>query len=175
MPQTANTLSRRSLLLGGASLIGGSMLAALCPPLSLAATDAADMSGRFMRMSNLLIDHRLNTDVGARIAETASKQYVRCSEMLDAIIAIAEKNNAKVVEDFFPDVPDGELKDFALWVISAWYSGCSSEKRDATVFTFEEALTFKTTGDIVTIPSYGLTGPNMWHRPSVPLADMPRF
>jgi hypothetical protein len=163
-------LSRRSMLLGSATLI-----AAAHPALSFAAVDAPAET-RFMRLSTLLINHQLNPDIGARIAETASGQYKNFSPMLDAIIAIAEKKQAKTVEDFFTDIPDGELKDFAHWVIFAWYSGCSSEKRDAKVFTYEEALTFKTTNDVVTIPSYGFSGPNLWTRPNLPLsAPMPTF
>ena len=168
-------MSRRGILLGSATLFAGSLAASLCPTLALAAVDKGAQD-RFMQLSNLLIDHQLSPNVGARIAETASSQYKNFGQMLDAIIAIADKKQAARVEDFFADIPDGELKDFAHWVIFAWYSGCSSEKRDATVFTYEEALTFKTTSDVVTIPSYGLSGPNLWTRPNVPLsAAMPRF
>lgn len=168
-------MSRRGMLLGGVTLFAGSVAASLCPGVSLAAVDAG-AQGRFMQLSNLLINHELNPAIGARIAETAGSQHQNLARMLDAIIAIAEKKQGARVEDFFADIPDGELKDFAHWVIFAWYSGCSSEKRDAKVFTYEEALTFKTTSDVVTIPSYGLSGPNLWTRPNVPLsAPMPRF
>ncbi|AYD00388.1 dehydrogenase [Neorhizobium sp. NCHU2750] len=168
-------LSRRGLLLGGVTLFAGTMAASLCPTASLAAVDSG-MQERFMKLSGLLINHDLNPAVGARITETATTQHQNLAQMLDAIIAIAEKKNGSQVEDFFADIPDGELKDFAHWVIFAWYSGCSSEKRDAAVFTYEEALTFKTTSDVVTIPSYGFSGPNLWTRPNVPLsAPMPRF
>ncbi len=168
-------MSRRGMLLSGATLLAGSLAASLCPSLSLAAADAGAQS-RFMQLSNLLINHQLNPDVGNRIAEAATGQYKNFAGMLDAIIAIAEKKNAAQVEDFFADIPEGELKDFANWVIFAWYSGCSSDKRDAKVFTYEEALTFKTTSDVVTIPSYGISGPNLWTRPNVPLSvPVPRF
>lgn len=174
-PNATLMMSRRGLLLSSATLLAGGMIASLCPGLSLAAVDTG-MQSRFMQLSSLLIDHQLSPDVGARIAETAASQYKNLPGMLDAIIKIAETNNAAMVEDFFAEIPDGELKDFAHWVIFAWYSGCSSEKRDAKVFTYEEALTFKTTSDVVTIPSYGISGPNLWTRPNVPLsAPMPRF
>ncbi|MGI2032353.1 sorbitol dehydrogenase family protein [Rhizobium panacihumi] len=168
-------MSRRGMLLSGATLLAGSLAASLCPAISLAAVDAG-VESRFMQLSGLLINHQLNPDVGARIAETATGEYKNFAGMLDAIIAIAEKKQATTVEDFFGDIPEGELKDFAHWVIFAWYSGCSSEKRNAKVFTYEEALTFKTTSDILTIPSYGISGPNLWTRPNLPLsAPMPTF
>jgi hypothetical protein len=168
-------ISRRAMLLSGATLIAGGVAASLHPSLSLAAANAVTQT-RFMKLSSLLVNHRLNPDIGARIAETASGQYENLTAMLDQIFAIAEIKQAAAVEDFFTDIPDGELKDFAHWVIFAWYSGCSSDKRDAEVFTYEEALTFKTTIDIVTIPSFGLSGPNQWTRPNLPLSvPMPSF
>ncbi len=174
-PNEKLMLSRRGALLGGAAIFATGMMASLCPTSAFAAVDAG-MQTRFMHLSNLLIDHQLNPAVGARIVETAAEQHANIATMLDAIIAIAEQKQASKVEDFFADIPDGELKDFAHWVIFAWYSGCSSEKRDAKVFTYEEALTFKTTSDVNTIPSYGVSGPNLWKRPNVPLsAPMPRF
>lgn len=174
-PNEKLMMSRRGILLGGATLFAGSIAASLCPTISLAAVDAGTPS-KFMKLSNLLIQHQLNPAVGARIVDMASGEHKNLTQMLDAIIAIAEKKNAAQVEDFFADIPDGELKDFAHWVIMAWYSGCSSEKRNATVFTYEEALTFKTTSDVVTIPSYGISGPNLWTRPNLPLsAPMPTF
>jgi hypothetical protein len=168
-------MSRRGMLLSGATLFAGSLAVSLCPAVSLAAVDAG-VEGRFMQLSSLLINHQLNPDVGARIADAAAGEYKNFAGMLDAIIAVAEQKQAKTVEDFFGDIPEGELKDFAHWVIFAWYSGCSSDKRNAKVFTYEEALTFKTTSDILTIPSYGISGPNLWTRPNLPLsAPMPVF
>jgi len=168
-------MSRRGMLLSGATLLAGSLAASLCPGISLAAIDAGAES-RFMQLSSLLINHQLNPAVGARIAEAAESQYPNFAGMLDTIIAIAEKKQAKTVEEFFGDIPEGELADFAHWVIFAWYSGCSSEKRNAKVFTYEEALVFKTTSDLLTIPSYGFSGPNQWTRPNLPLsAPMPIF
>lgn len=168
-------MSRRGMLLSGATLFASGMIASLCPDVSAAAIDASTET-RFMKLSNLLVNHQLNPEVGTRIAEAASSQFKGFPSMLDSIIAIAEKKQAGAVEDFFTDIPDGPLKEFSLWVIAAWYSGCSSDKRDAKVFTYEEALTFKTTSDIVTIPSFGFSGPNLWTRPNLPLsAPMPSF
>jgi fructose 5-dehydrogenase small subunit len=173
-PDQMLTMSRRDALVGGVTVLAGGILTSAGTGLALEAIEPST-PGRFMRVSTLLINHQLHPDIGARIAETAAGQYKDLPAILDTIIAIAERKHAAVVEDFFADIPDGELKDFAYWVISAWYSGCSSEKATATVFTYEEALTFKTTRDVVTIPSYGLSGPNRWSQITVPLANMPTF
>lgn len=169
------TVNRRSLLLGGMSVLAGGMTATLCPPLSQASTDAAALDAKFMQASNFLINHKLNPQVGVRIAHTARTLYGDLSVDLDEIISVAKTANATVVEQFFDNIPEGKLRDLCFWIIAAWYSGSSSDKRDAVLFTYEEALTFKTTSDVVGIPSFGLTGPNLWHRPTVPLGTMPNF
>jgi hypothetical protein len=173
-PRQILTMSRRDALVGGVTVFAGGIVASARTSMALAAIEPSTQS-RFMRMSTLLINHQLHPDVGARIVETAAGQYRDMPGMLDAIIAIAKRKQATVVEDFFGDIPDGELKDFAHWVILAWYSGCSSEKANATVFTYEEALTFKATGDVVAIPSYCFSDPNRWGQATVPLANMPEF
>jgi len=173
-PVQKPTTSRRDALIGGVTIFAGGVVVSAPTSFALAAIGPSTHS-RFMRMSTLLINHQLHPDVGARIVETVANQYKDLPGMIDAIIAIAERKHAAVVEDFFADIPDGNLKDFAYWVILAWYSGCSSEKADATVFTYEDALTFKTTADVEATPSYCFSGSNGWSQITVPLANMPKF
>ena len=173
-PVQKPTMSRRAALVGSVTVFVGGITASTPTSLASAAIEPSTHS-RFMRLSTLLINHQIRPEIGARIAEAAADRYKDLPGMLDLIIAIAERKHAAVAEDFFADIPDGNLKDFAHWVISAWYSGCSSEKADAMVFTYEEALTFKTTSDVVTIPSYCFSGPNRWSQTTAPLANMPKF
>jgi hypothetical protein len=168
------TLSRRDALIGGVSIFAIGTAASAPTSLALATIDPSTYS-QFMRMSTLLINHQLHPDAGARIVGAAADRYKNLPRILDSIIAIADRKHAAVVEDFFGDIPGGNLKDFAYWVILAWYSDCSSEKADATVFTYEDALTFKTTADVVTIPAYCFSGSNGWSQTTVPLANMPKF
>ena len=168
------TMSRREALIGGVSIFAAGTAVSAPTSLALAAIEQTTHS-RFMRMSTLLINHQLRPDIGARIATAAADRYKDLPRILDSIIAIADRKHAAVVEDFFGDIPDSNLKDFAYWVILAWYSGCSSEKADATVFTYEDALTFQTTADVAAIPSYCFSGSNGWSQTTVPLANMPKF
>jgi hypothetical protein len=167
-------VSRRALLLGTAAIVTNCLVASgLSAFAAMPEQDA--LHARFMRLSSLLVNHRLNPAVGARIVKAAQTQHKDLPAMMDSIIAVAEQKQAKVVEDFFEDIPEGALKDFAHWVVFAWYSGVSAPGRDAELFTFEEALTFQTTLDVVTIPSYGISGPNRWSQTTVALSNMPRF
>lgn len=164
-------LSRRNFLLG-ATVTGAWVTWGALPAWGVGTTAS---SAQFMEVSKLLINHQLDETVGARIAAAAAKKYPQCAQMLTSIAALAQAKQAKQVEDFFGDIPEGPLQEFAHWVIFAWYSGCSSPKKDAQLFTFEHALTYKTTADTVAMPSYGFSGPNLWSRPIVPLSNMPIF
>ncbi len=166
-------LSRRQLL-GTLLVSGGCAAFAGLPAWALSAESPAPYT-RFMRLSTLLINHQLSAAVGMRIADAALSKYAQLTDMMNRIIAIAEQRQASTVEDFFADIPEGELRELAYWVIFAWYSGVSSPAADAQLFTFEEALTFKTTADVVAIPSYGLSAPNGWSQVTVPLSPLPRF
>ena len=63
----------------------------------------------------------------------------------------------------------------ALKIISAWYLGVIDDAPGATVFANFDALMFKPTSDVMTIPSYAPAGPNHWNSLSPPLAAMPSF
>ncbi len=163
-------VSRRGILLGTAATV----IATITPAWAAPAADGA-LQSRFMRLSTLLVNHRLAPEVGARIAAFAATQHPDLPALIDGIIAVADKKNATSVEDFFADIPDGPSKDFAHWVIFAWYSGVSAPVRKAQLFTFEKALTFQTTADVTAIPSYGLAAPDRWSQTTVPLGTMPTF
>jgi len=170
-------LSRRKFLLGTAAISGAWVTWGNQAAWGVAAATpaASPLAPQFMQLSQLLVNHRLNAGIGARIAAFAATAYPDCASMTAQIIALAAARKATVVEDFFSDIPEGPLQAFAHWVILAWYSGSSSPKKDAQLFTYEEALTYKLTADAVAIPSYGFSGPNMWSRPIVPLTPMPSF
>lgn len=167
-------MSRRSLMLGGITLLGSYVALSSLPSWAVPQEDTA-LQAQFMRLSTLLVNHRLNPAVGARILALAAQQHADLAAMMSQLIGMAEARKAVVVEDFFGDIPAGPLQTLAHWIIFCWYTGNSSAGRDARVFTYEEALTYQTTADVVAIPSYGISGPNRWRQVTVALADMPRF
>jgi len=128
-----------------------------------------------MEISSLLIPHRLNEEVGKRMGAAMSALNPSLSEQVTALLSIAKNKNARIVEEFFPDVPAGPLKDTALAIISAWYLGVVSDAPDAEVFAYEYALMYGPTKDVMTIPSYAISGPNGWTAEAPPLDSMPEF
>jgi fructose 5-dehydrogenase small subunit len=171
---SAFNLARREVLVGGL-LVGG--LAALPTLPALAASTAwSDQSAaRFMEISSLLIPHHLNEEIGKRMGVVMSALNPSLSQQIDGLLSIAREKNARIVEDFFPDVPDGPLKQTALSIISAWYLGVASDAPDAEVFAYEYALMYQPTRDVMTIPSYAVSGPNGWKADAPPLSNMPEF
>jgi hypothetical protein len=175
---TAFSFSRREVVIWGTGtwLVGG--LASGLMPSALSAALAAwsnESSARFMEISSLLIPHRLNEEIGKRIGAAMSALNSSLSEQVAELLAIARNKNARIVEDFFPDVPEGSLKQTAHAIISAWYLGVVTDAADAEVFAFEFALMYQPTRDVMTIPSYAISGPNGWSADAPPLENMPDF
>jgi hypothetical protein len=168
------SLARRDFLAGGVVFMGALASSAHVVAAPLDASSALS-APKFMEVSSLLIDHKLNSDVGARLAAAMSSINSGIAQDVDQILEIARRKNAKIVEDFFPDLPEGRLKDTALAIISAWYTGVVVDAPGSTVFAFELALMYQPTRDVMTIPSYAISGPNGWNASAPPLSDMPEF
>jgi len=173
-PSTFNP-SRRKVLVGGMLLAGSLAARPALPALSAQTALSPESDAQFMTLSKLLIPHQLDADIGKRIVAALSAVRPSLSQDVPALLAIASKKGARIVEDFFPDVPEGPLKETALSIISAWYMGVVVDAPDAEVFAYEDALMYQPTGDIMTIPSYAKSGPNGWNADAPPLADMPKF
>jgi hypothetical protein len=172
---TAYSLDRRRILVGGISFVGGLAAFPALPAIAAPAAWSDESSARFMEVSSLLIPHRLKPEIGKRIGAAMSGLNPTLSDQVTELLAIAAKKNARIVEDFFPDVPEGQLKQTALAIISAWYLGVVTDAPDAEVFAFEYALMYQPTRDVMTIPSYAVSGPNGWSADAPPLSAMPEF
>jgi fructose 5-dehydrogenase small subunit len=170
----AFSLIRRRILIGGGVLLGAVAVAPTFPTAAAEPSTAA-LPNEFMELSSLLIPHRLDRDVGLRLAAALSAKDPAFAGHVTALVEIAKRKQAAIVEDFFPDVPDGALKDAALLIISAWYLGVIVDAPGAEVYSYELALMFQPTIDVMTIPSYAISGPNGWTSEAPPLTDMPKF
>ena len=171
----AFSLARRQIVVGGLVLVGGLAALPTLPAFSAPASWSDASAKKFMDISSLLIPHRLNEEIGKRIGAAMSALNPQLLEHVTALLDIAGKKNARVVEDFFPDVPEGPLKETALAIISAWYLGVVTDAGDAEVFAYEQALMYGPTSDVMTIPSYAISGPNGWPADAPPLSNMPDF
>jgi hypothetical protein len=167
------SLFRRQILIGGGVILG----ALAAPPIATLGADSAQSTypTQFLEISALLIPHRLDRDVGLRLAAALRMKDPKFEAQVTGLLQIARGKNAKIVEDFFSDVPAGPLKDAALLIVSAWYLGVIVDAPDAEVFAYELALMYQPTSDVMTIPTYAISGPNGWTSQAPPLGDMPIF
>jgi hypothetical protein len=171
---TAFTLSRRYVLVGGL-FVGGTAALATLPAIAAPTPLSDQFAAQFMEISSLLVPHRLNAEVGKRMGAAMAALNPLLPQQIDGLLSIARQKNARIVEDFFGDVPDGLLKETALAIISAWYLGVVTDAPDAEVFAYEYALMYQPTRDVMTIPSYAISGPNGWSAEAPPLSNMPEF
>ena len=171
---TAFNLARRKVLVGGL-IVGGIAALPTLPAIAAPSSWSDQSAARFMEISSLLVPHRLNEKVGKRMGAAMGALKPSLSQQIDGLLSIAREKNARLVEDFFADVPDGPLKATALSIISAWYLGVVTDAPDAEVFAYEYALMYQPTRDVMTIPSYAISGPNGWTAEAPPLNNMPEF
>jgi fructose 5-dehydrogenase small subunit len=171
---TAFRLARREVLAGGL-MVGGVAALPTLPAIAAPISSSDQSAARFMEISSLLVPHRLNEQVGKRMSAAMAALNPSLSQQIDGLLSIARQKNARIVEEFFADVPDGPLKETALSIISAWYLGVVTDAPDAEVFAYEYALMYQPTRDVMTIPSYAISGPNGWSAEAPPLSQMPKF
>jgi hypothetical protein len=162
------------VIIGGGLLLGG-IAAGSRIPAAPEDSAIADFAHQFMQLSLLLIPHQLDHDVGLRLAAALRTKDAGFTGHVTTLLDIAKKKNARIVEEFFPEVPDGPLKDTALLIISAWYLGVIVDAPGAEVFAYELALMYQPTIDVMTIPTYAISGPNGWTSEAPPLSSMPTF
>ncbi|WP_407121897.1 sorbitol dehydrogenase family protein [Bradyrhizobium sp. STM 3561] len=171
---TAFNLARRNVLVGGL-LFGALAALPTLPAVAASASWSDEAAARFMEISSLLVPHRLNAEVGRRMGAAMVALNPALLQEIGGLLSIARGRNARIVEDFFADIPDGPLKETALSIISAWYLGVVTSASNAEVFAYEYALMYGPTSDVMTIPSYAISGPNRWTSTAPPLSNMPEF
>ena len=176
----ASLLSRRELLsasmlaVGGMATAGTSILRIAHAADAVAATPSAGPD-KFMLASSRLIQHRLSPGVGSRMAAILRREIPSFDADLDAIIRIADDKQAKVVEEFFDALPEGQAKDTAHRIIFGWYAGVVDDSPTAEVLAYEEALMYQPTKDAIALPTYSFNGPDNWTEIDPPLSAMPEF
>jgi hypothetical protein len=165
-------LTRRALMTASGLALAGATVVGVAGPLS-GVTDEAQESS-FMALSRLLIAHHLEPVVGHRLAAALHADAEPMKTDIDALLTLARERKATIVEDFFP-VATAAQQASALRIISAWYLGVIDDKPGGEVIAFELALMFQPVRDVMTIPTYAISGPNGWGSEAPPLTDMPRF
>jgi len=175
-----DSLSRRQALLGAAAAVltayAGPLQTSALATTGAAGSGAAAGASSFMSLSQMLVNHGLNAAAGAKMEAYARAKFADFAGSSAAILQLAQERKATAVEDFYEDIPEGPQRELAQWIIFAWYSGMAGAGKADAMFTYEHALTYQVTRDVVPIPSYGFTAPNAWEQlENPPLLPIPQF
>lgn len=135
----------------------------------------SDSVSRFMSVSKILVPHKLDPVVGHRIYTALNNVEENFDNTLHEIQDFIVKNAPIDVEHLMPALADMKLQNSAIKIIYAWYSGVVRGKTGDHVIAFEEALMYKVSNDVMTIPSYAKSAPSAWNATAVPLLNMPSF
>ena len=175
-----DSFSRRQALLGAAAAVltayAGPLQSSALASAGTAASGASAATSPFMSLSQMLVNHGLNAAAGAKMEAYARAQFADFADSSAAILQLAQERKATAVEDFYDDIPEGPQRKLAQWIIFAWYSGMAGAGKNDAMFTYEHALTFQVTRDVVPIPSYGFTAPHAGQQlDHAPLQPLPEF
>ncbi len=161
---------RRNILIGFAVVATQAMLGA--PRLSHAAISAplADLvpDPGFYALCQHLTGHLdLNPETAARMHAALPMAQVPNAQRLGELVAV--KSASTDPESVLEAANAAGLKDLALAIVEAWYTGTVGHGPHAILLAYQEALMYRPVRDGLTVPTYCNFGPLWWtgHPPDV--------
>ncbi|MBN3857907.1 hypothetical protein G3N59_31440 [Paraburkholderia sp. Ac-20340] len=124
----------------------------------------------FVAVSQALTGHRnLDADIGARLF-TALSDADRGFAARAA--ALAQRMHAgQTPQQLLDSADEAHLRDTALAIVTAWYTGTVGHGTKAVMVTYANALMYGTVGDGMSPPTYCANGP-LWWTAAPPPADV---
>jgi len=173
---------RRAILLGiaavavetGLSGYPGILAAQTSSAASTAAAPAAASLADpgFLLLSQRLTDHaNINPVTAQRIHDALAPAGVKQAAQVDQLIALAGQHTT--AESLLEAATQVGLKDLALGIVAAWYTGTVGQGTSAVMVAYEEALMYQPVRDGLTVPTYCNFGPLWWTGMPPDVAQMP--
>jgi len=173
---------RRAILLGiaavavetGLSGYPGILAAQTSSAASTAAAPAAASLADpgFLLLSQRLTDHaNINPVTAQRIRDALAPAGVKQAAQVDQLIALAGQHTT--AESLLEAATQVGLKDLALGIVAAWYTGTVGQGTSAVMVAYEEALMYQPVRDGLTVPTYCNFGPLWWTGMPPDVAQMP--
>lgn len=162
-------ISRRHILIGLAALVAEAGFWSN-PLFSNAQTPAAPAAAppppspeaiAFLNFSRRITGHAdLKTETGVRIEAAMRKTYpdfAAQSSRLGALLQDGQEPKALLAA-----ATEAGLRDLALAIVAAWYTGTVGKGKQAVVVSYAEALMYQPVSDGQTVPTYCNYGPLWW-------------
>ncbi len=126
----------------------------------------------FLLLSQRLTDHaNINPVTAQRIRDALAPAGVKQAAQVDQLIALASQH--ATAESLLEAATQVGLKDLALGIVSAWYTGTVGQGASAVMVAYEEALMYQPVRDGLTVPTYCNFGPLWWTGMPPDVAQMP--
>ncbi|KAF1049383.1 MAG: Fructose dehydrogenase small subunit [Xylophilus sp.] len=116
-----------------------------------------------MRFSQGITEHAdLDAVTGARIEAALRRQFPAFDDHLATLTGPGGTQPLPAAAALLAAAGDAGLRDLALAVVSAWYTGTVGAGKDAAVVSYAEALMYRTVADGQVVPTYCNYGPQWW-------------
>jgi len=170
--------TRRQVVLGVAAaaaqagLVGWPALGGAQPAAgSAAGTVDSALARQFLAFSKAITGHDdLDPVTAVRIREAMTRGDAAFAQHATALADLAGSDISP--EALLEAAAGAGLRDAALAVVSAWYTGTVGEGPRATVVAYEQALMYRPVADGLSAPTYCNRGPVWWTEPP-PEAGVP--
>jgi len=157
--------TRRSVLLGTAAAITSVNLFALpAQAPAVAADDAPLDDAGFLKLSQAITGHAdLSAVTATRMFAAMRKADPNLAARMSALARLARADlDAQALLDA---ASAAGLRDTALAVVAAWYTGTVGKGANAVVVSYVDALMYRPASDGLTVPTYCSRGPLWWTAP----------
>lgn len=153
-------------LLAAQPVVAGAVIPAAAP----VATQAIDPG--FLLLSQRLTDHaNINPVTAQRIREALAPAGVKQAAQLEQLIPLGSQHTT--AESLLEAATQIGLKDLALGIVAAWYTGTVGQGKTAVLVAYQEALMYQPVRDGLTVPTYCNFGPLWWTGLPPDAAQMP--
>lgn len=126
----------------------------------------------FLKFSRRLTGHgNLKPVTAARIEEAMRKTYPDFVSQFDQFAPLIERDQEP--KTLLAAATDAGLRDLALAIVAAWYTGTIGKGKEAIVVSYAEALMYQPVSDGQTVPTYCNYGPLWWVKAPPPIRVSP--
>jgi hypothetical protein len=122
---------------------------------------ASPEAAAFFALSKRITGHAdLKLETASRIEAAMRKTYPDFAVQAPQLAALAQADQEP--KALLAAATDAGLRDLALAIVAAWYTGTVGKGKQAVVVSYAEALMYQPVADGQTVPTYCNYGPLWW-------------
>ena len=171
-PASTGSLTRREAVLAAAAVAAQAALfgwpgtgGAQTAPASATAATTGTVDGeaiaRFLAFSKAITGHDdIDPSTAARIREAMLQGDAAFAQQAASLAGLVQPGIAP--DALLGAATSAGLREAALAVVTAWYTGTVVAGQKTTVVAYEQALMYRPVADALTVPTYCNEGPMWW-------------